>query len=587
MQTSKGEIHAHTAPGIYDLFPAYPVQEGQIQSGFDAIADVIGTAIQRGLRHIAIDGFGGVLWQVFQGGLDDALRRRWGAHQITWRDTSAYFLSESALMAHIAPNLGGDDPIFGKLHDGDITGFFDPDKLQALDRTPNDTPRIIFGVGAALIGTPDMLIYVDVPKDEIQNRMKAKIVTNLGAAEPSDAQAMYKRFYFVDWPALNRHKARLIPAVDWFVDAQQAESPSIIAGDQLRTALGHMAHTCFRARPWFAPGPWGGQWMKAHFPGLDRRAPNYAWSFELIVPENGLVLESGDERLECSFDLLMFLNHQDVLGRAAGWFGYNFPIRFDYLDTFDGSDLSVQCHPRPEYIRQQFGEPFTQDESYYITTCKPGAQVNLGFLDGVDPAAFRREVERSEREGAPIDIDRFVNSVEAHPHDLFLIPNGTIHGSGVNNLVLEISATPYIYTFKIYDWMRRDLEGKLRPLNIERAWDNLYFERQETYVREQLCARPTTLREGDGWREVFVGTHDAIFYAVHRYEFTRNIAAQTQGRCHILNVVEGDAVIVETANGYQAQFYYAETFIIPAAAESYRLIAVGTRPCKVVMAFVK
>ena len=106
-------------------------------------------------------------------------------------------------------------------------------------------------------------------------------------------------------------------------------------------------------------------------------------------------------------------------------------------------------------------------------------------------------------------------------------------------------------------------------------------------MREQLCPQPETLREGTGWREVLVGTHDVLFYTVHRYEFTRDIAAKTEGRCHILNVVEGEAVIVETMSGHRARFNYGETFVIPAAAESYQLTAAGNQACKVVLAFVK
>lgn len=576
--------HIPTASGMYDISPAFPIAPDQIRAGFGPLAEMIADAVGHGATRVAIDGFGGVLWLPLREGINTALRAR--EIIAVWQDTATALLPETELLERIASSLGGDDPIFGRLYEGDLLDFYDVDRLRGLDSTSGDGLTIVYGPGAAFVESPDVLLYVDVPKDEIQRRMNAKTITNLGAASTASNQSMYKRFYFVDWPALNRHKARLLPAIDGFIDGQQPEQPTLISGDNLRAALTAMATSYFRVRPWFAAGVWGGQWMKTHFAEIDQNVPNYAWSFELITPENGLVLESGDQRLECSFDLLMFQHHREILGNAAERFGYNFPIRFDYLDTFEGGNLSVQCHPSPDYIRENFGELFTQDETYYITACAPDAGVYLGFRDGVEPAAFRAEVERSQRDGVTIAIERFVNRIPAHPHDIFLIPHGTIHGSGVNNLVLEISATPYIYTFKIYDWMRRDLEGKFRPLNIERAWHNLKFERQERYVHDRLLPKPQVVRQGDGWREVFVGTHEDLFFTVYRYEFEQEISAKTDNRCHILNVVEGEAVILETAGG-SARFNFAETFVVPAAAGSYRLRPVGDKPCKVVYAFVK
>ena len=579
MDNPINNARTRTVPG-YNLYPTYPLPDGHVRVGYAVLAEVITARIRGGAHLIAIDGFGGNLWSELRAGLEMALMQL--GVTVEWRDTAACFLPESQLTELIAENLGGDDPLFGRLCERQLVEFFDADSWTALNRSSDASPVIVYGVGAGLVNAADTLIYVDVPKDEYQRRMSAGLITNLGSEE-----ATYKRSFFVDWQVLNRHKSALLPQIDWFADGQDADCPTIISGDHLREGLRTISQTCFRVRPWFSPGPWGGQWMKHHIPDIEQNVPNYAWSFELITPENGIVLESGDSHLECSFDLLMFQNYREILGSAADAFGYNFPIRFDYLDTMDGGNLSVQVHPRPAYIRQQFGEPFTQDETYYITACKPGAQVYLGFRDGVNPDEFRQEVERSQNEGLTIDIDRFVNHVDAAPHDLFLIPNGTIHGSGADNLVLEISATPYIYTFKIYDWMRRDLNGNLRPINIEHAWKNLYFERQEEYVAAQLCPQPAVIREGDGWREVFVGTHEALFYAVHRYEFERTLTARTENRCHILNVVAGEGVVVKTAKGQPQRFSYAETFVVPAAAESYTLTPLGDQPCMVVCAFVK
>lgn len=568
----------------YDAAPSFAIPGDRIETGYEPVARTIADAVANGARQIAIDGFGGVPWERLRTSLDTQCRAL--GLILAWRDVNDDLLHESEIDARIAPFLGGNDPLFGRLFDRDLRDFYDPARLRSTRDEPGDDPVAVYGAGATLAGTPDLLIYVDLPKDAIQRSLRKGTATNLGTQRPLPFTEAYKRAFFVDWPALNRHKALLLPDIDLFVDLQDPELPASISGDGLRATLDEIAGHPFRVRPWFSPGPWGGQFLKRHVRGLDQDVPNYAWSFELIVPENGLVL-GCDARLECSFDLLMYHAHERVLGRAASRFGYAFPIRFDYLDTIDGGNLSIQCHPRPDYIREWFGEPFTQDESYYIVTCTPGAQVYLGFRDGVDPDRFREAVETSREQGSTVPIDDYVNSTPAQPDDLFLIPSGTIHASGTGNLVLEISATPYIYTFKIYDWMRRDLEGNRRPLNIERAWDNLDFGRREAYARDRLRPEPRLLAEGPGWREWFLGTHDEIFYAVHRYDLDGEMPVHTDDRCHVLNVVDGEAVMVETSDGRLARFNNGETFVIPAAAGDHTLAPQGDGPCKVVKAFVK
>lgn len=573
--------HAPLPVGSYDIYPSHQVPRGSLHAGVESLARRIAAA-----RSVVIDGMGGVLWERFREQLDGALRALGVVPR--WRPVEAALLPPEQIERLVAPWLGGSDPLWGTRWTGSPVDFFDRHELRALaEPDPQADLDIVYGVGAALVGCEGLLVYCDVPKNEIQFRARAGLPVNVGLTDPLPPKPSYKRSYFVDWPALNRHRHALLSRIDVVVDVQRAEIPVWTDGDVLRSALDRMAHSVVRARPWFEPGPWGGQWMKERITGLPESAQNLAWSFELIAPENGLLLSDDGLLLEVAFDTLMHACAAEVLGEHVERFGLEFPIRFDYLDTFEGGNLSVQCHPQLEYIQQEFGESITQDETYYILDCAPGARVYLGFTAECDADAFRSALERSEREGTPVEIDRYVHSLPAHRGDLFLIPNGTVHCSGRDNLVLEISATPYIFTFKMYDWLRLDLDGRPRPLNVARAWQNLRFERRGERVQEELVSVPRVLEEREGWRLVHLPTHPDHFYDVHRAELSGEGVIHTEGGPLVMNVVQGEGVEIETADGTQRRFSFAETFIIPAAARWCRLRSPDGVEAKVVIASIK
>ncbi|WP_089913193.1 class I mannose-6-phosphate isomerase [Chitinophaga rupis] len=573
-------LHNHRQPANgYNIYPTHALGTGKIFTGYATLAAWIATQ-----PIVLIDGYTGICWDTVQQSLDQELQQQ--GLRVKWHYTVPLLKPAQEVQQLVAPFIGEEGDVWGTRTTLTLTDFFQPGALNTL-QFDTSAIHIVIGTGAALTHTLAPVIYLDLPKNELQYRMRAGAATNLGNTQVEAYNEMYKRAYFVDWVVLNNYKQSLGKRITIMTDTQWRNTLSWIFNTDLQAGIDSLSRNTFRVRPWFEAGAWGGQWMKEHIPGLNREETNYAWSFEMIVPENGVIFESDNNLLEIPFEWLMFYRHNAILGNHADIFQYEFPIRFDFLDTFDGGNLSIQCHPFLQYIRDNFGENITQDETYYILDCKDDAGVYLGFQQGINPAAFRNALENSRDNQQPINITDYVQLHKAAKHDLFLIPNGTIHSAGANNLVLEISATPYIFTFKMYDWLRPGLDGKPRSISIDHAFNNLDFSRQGAIVTQQLRSVPTTIKAGTDWQIVHVPTHAVHFYDVHRLEFDTTITVPTGNCCLVLMLVEGTSINVTTAGGQTTVYHYAETFVIPAAAEVCTFTNNGSQRAKVVQAFLK
>jgi len=475
-----------------------------------------------------------------------------------------------------------DDPVFGLMNDIHPEDVFDPARLgelrtRAAQRTPGVT--LVIGTGAALIAPDaDVLIYADLARWEIQQRHRRNEIGNLGADNCAETPSQkYKRAFFIDWRIADQLKQRLLARIDYLLDTNVPGEPKMIAGNDFRRGLDIAARRPFRVVPFFDPGPWGGDWMMEKM-DLSRDKPNYAWGFDCVPEENSLLLGFGERRVEIPSIDLVFYRPEELLGESVyRRFGAEFPIRFDFLDTMNGGNLSLQVHPLTSYIRRHFGMPYTQDESYYMLAAAPDASVYLGLKEGIDRERMVGDLRAAQQGGKSFAAEQYVNRWPARKHDHFLIPGGTIHCSGRNSVVLEISATPYIFTFKLWDWDRLGLDGRPRPIHLEHGIANIQWDRTTDWVRRNLINRVEPISNNACWREERTGLHPLEFIETRRYWFTSATPHETGGSVNVLNLVEGvEALIESPENGFEPfRVHYLETFIVPASVGRYTVRPLG------------
>lgn len=571
----------------YDKNPATRI-EGQLWKGWDKIVDRLKEEIADRKGHFVC------VVECYPGVYDKELREQLQIlNPDRWIDSRDLFKPEAEIEAMTAPYMT-DDRLFGKRTSFTITDFFCEEKLSACQSDLQQAKgfTLIYGVGAIEVcPAPDLLLYADMARWEIQQRFRRKEINGLGVENRLDEPSLhYKRGYFMDWIVCDRLKKTLFEKVDYWLDTHKAGEPKMIRKETMLAGLVRTAHQPFRVVPFFDPAPWGGHWMK-EVCDLDREADNYGWCFDCVPEENSLYLNVSGELFEMPANNLVFYQTQALLGiPVEARFGQDFPIRFDFLDTMGGGHLSLQVHPNTQYIRDTFGMQYTQDESYYLLDAEEDAVVYLGLKEQVNQDGMIADLKEAQENGTPFDVEKYVNKWPAKKHDHYLIPGGTIHCSGANAMVLEISSTPSLFTFKLWDWGRMGLDGRPRPINIDHGARVLKWDRDTDYARRHLINRVEVIAQGEGWREERTGLHEAEFIETRRHWFTTRVAHHTGGGVNVLNVIEGEALIVESPTDAFEPFtvHYAETFIIPAAVGEYTIRPVDpSRECGTIKAYVR
>lgn len=515
---------------------------------------------------------------------------------------SAAYRTSAELEEMLAESLPLDreiDPIliFGKSVHREIGSLFDPAKTAALNGKLAAAKglTLLVGPGAACplfrknIGRA---AFLDLTPLTVTTRVQARRVRCLGDAEERSNAYIFRRLYYYDYEIMMLHRHDLIEsgAIDFYIDGNVETMLKMLPLDALRSVFDAQTRYPFRCTPVYLEGVWGGYFVKK-LRGLPDDMRNTAWVFDMIPNEVSLQIKIGGQTMNFPFSAFFKAEAEKLMGaESVKRFGRVFPIRFNYDDTYGGSgNMSIQVHPPQKYNTEHFGEPFQQDESYYVVKTA-GSKTYLGLQDDCDLKEFYRCIDRAEKEHIPFDHDRYVNSFPSEQGDQFLLPGGTIHASGRNQVVLEIgSYTIGSYTFKLYDYLRKDLDGVPRPIHSIHGKNVLVTERRRSAVDGVLRPKPVTVREGEGWKEEIVGEHELIYFSLRRLSFERSVSDDTKGKFHVLVLVEGDEVLVCSKSDPTRFFHqkHMDMVVVPASFGEYEILNLGNSPCRLTKTMLK
>lgn len=560
----------------------------ELVSGVTNVASYLFGLIGNGAHRIGVDCYPGTHVEM----LINCLRNKVNDQHIVFVDANTLLKSPAELDELLKPYLPTDrdiDPtlLYGRRFEGGFEELQDSDavtELQAL-LAENKSSVIVYGCGALserLADLYDTRIWVDVtPRTAVLN-FRFGHFRNLGAKEPLTYSLTMRRNYYVDFETSINLRWSLIREnkIDYYISADEPEKMQLLPFEKLLRLFDVLNKQPLRCRPVYLEGVWGGFFFK-RLRNLPKAMRNCAWIFDMIPMEVSLVAKNSEFEFEVPFFTFVQAMGEQLLGKQAfEQFGGYFPIRFNYDDTYHSSgNMSIQCHPDAEYVIKNHSELGRQDESYYVCVAGQGAKTYLGFKNENSCEEFLEASRRAEKTGELIAYEDYINYVPSVPGTQVMIPAGTVHASGRNQVILEIgSLTIGSYTYKMYDYQRVDPQtGLTRPIHLKMGTAVIRKERTADWVKENLVNHGGIIRQEQYGYEKVVGEHDLLYFSLRNLVFTKEINDNTNGLFHVLTLTDGEKVRVESKND-PSKFYLMElcdVIVIPATFGGYRLINEG------------
>lgn len=491
--------------------------------------------------------------------------------------------------------------LYGKVYKGGYQGLMDEASTEAFKKAVPASRQagkisVVYGYGSLipeLRELYDVKVFFDLTPMKSMLRIRRGEYSNIGKERPGIINRTIRRCYYCDFECAvrNRHELWENNVPDWYVLDNDPQNLQLMPFGTFSDICAQLVKYPFRAKPCYLEGVWGGSYMKK-LRNLPDAMRNAAWVFDFIPMEVSVVVEAGDEKLDINYCSFVHKEGVNLMGEdcVKKFEGY-FPIRFNWDDSYHSTgNMSIQCHSGGEYNVKNYNEFGRQDESYYVVVTGHGAKTFIGFRDDADIPQFFRDIEAADTEHKPCDYMKYVSYEESKPGLQVMLPAGTIHSSGRNQVILEIgSLTIGSYTYKMYDYLRLDFDGKQRPIHTRLGEENVRQDRRYSVIHdpespEYIVQKPRLAASGEGWEEYILGENPQVYFSLRRLEFEKKCEQDTGGKLfHVLTLVDGDAVRVRSVRHPERYFdlQFMDIVCVPADMGRYVIENLGREPVMV------
>lgn len=591
------DMTAINRPGLSSF-----VKESIIVGNENATATIIKSVDKSKKPVILVDGYVGSNFKNFVNELQKQISNK-SSKAFDMKDV---YLSEEKINEMTKSNLPlnyEDDPVllFGSIFEGKIEDFIDHEKLKnrISEILSFDGISIVYGHGCtvkSLLEIAAKVVFIDIsPKNTAVRAREGKFM-NIGDNSNRPFNALMRRNYFVDFEVVIHQRKKLLNEnlIDFYVDGNNDDEYKLLPFESFKEMLSTLVKYPFRSKPVYLEGIWGGEYIRKIRNLPMDISKNIAWIFEFIPMEVSIVVDVNSYNFELPFATFMSIQGKSIIGEKAyeRFDGY-FPIRFNYDDTFhsDGN-MSVQVHPQGEYTRKHYNEKGSQDEAYYVITTGHNAKTYVGFKNDANVDEFLDLAEKSQSDGIDVDYKKYINGEDSVPGKQFMLPAGTIHASGQNQFILELgSLTIGSYTYKIYDYNRRDKDGNTRPIHLKNAKRVLEYKRNADWVKKNIAIEPILVKESEDFKEYIVGNTDLMYYQTSRVELKTKASYKSSNNDQftVITLVDGEEIEVYSESNPDFKFTqkYLEIVVIPANITDYVIVNKGYQPAVVHKTYLK